>query len=78
MNSVVSYLSIFAVAGGLAFAVMSSAEAASPAGAVTLPNLSFPDTGVTPAHCRRYWHCERVCKRRWYGKKKCRDVCHRC
>jgi len=78
MKRVLSALTMLAAAGGLAVVLMSAAEASSAAGAATLPNLSLPDTDVTPAHCRRYYHCERVCKRRWYGKRKCRESCHRC
>jgi DNA topoisomerase IB len=78
MTRVLSYLSVFAVAGGLAIAMIGAVEASSPAGAATLPNMSRVETDVTPAHCRRYYHCERVCKRRWYGKRKCREDCHRC
>ena len=78
MTRVLSYLSVFAMAGGLALVMIGGAEASAVAGATTLPNISLPDTNVAPAHCRRYWHCERVCKRRWYGKKKCRTDCHSC
>ena len=78
MTKVLSYLGVFAVAGGLAIAMIGAVGASSGASAATLPNMSRVETDVTPAHCRRYYHCERVCKRRWYGKRKCREVCHRC
>jgi len=77
-KKVLSCLGALAVAGGLAFVMMGGAEASSAASAATLPNLSVPNSDVTPAHCRRYYHCHRECKRRWYGRKKCREYCHRC
>jgi hypothetical protein len=78
MKRVLPYLSMVAIAGGLAIVTMSSAGASSVSSVATLPNMSLPGAGVTPAHCRPYWHCERICKRRWYGKKKCRVYCHSC
>ena len=77
-KKVLSCLAALAVAGGLAFVMMGGAEASSAASAATLPNLSVPNSDVTPAHCRRNYHCHRECKRRWYGRKKCREYCHRC
>jgi hypothetical protein len=72
------YVGALAVVGGLAFAMLGPAQASSAVGAATLPNMSLPNSDLTPAHCRRYYHCHRECKRRWYGRKKCREVCHRC
>jgi hypothetical protein len=78
MKAVRSQLSLLAVAGGLGIAAFVGAGVSSGAGAATLPNISLPSTDVTPAHCRNFYHCHEVCKRRWYGRKKCREYCHRC
>jgi hypothetical protein len=78
MKAVRSLLSLLAVAGGLGIAASVGAAVSSGAEAATLPNLSIPSTDVTPAHCRSFYHCHEVCKRRWYGRKKCREYCHRC
>ena len=78
MKDIISCLGALVVAGIIAITVVGAAQASSATGAATLPNISIPDAGITPAHCRRYYHCHRECKRRWYGKRKCREYCHRC
>jgi hypothetical protein len=78
MKAVRSQLRLLAVAGGLGITAIVGAGVPSGAGAATLPNISLPSTDITPAHCRSFYHCHEVCKRRWYGRKKCREYCHRC
>jgi hypothetical protein len=77
MQRIFLYAGAMAIAAGLAFVMMGGAQASSAVGAATLPNMSVPND-LTPAHCRSYYHCHRECKRKWYGRKKCREVCHRC
>jgi len=78
MKRILSCLGALAVAGGLALVMMGGANASSAVSAATLPNLSVANGDVTLTHCRSYHHCHRECKRRWYGRKKCREYCHRC
>ena len=76
MKRGLSYVSGLVIAGGLAFAMTSMAQAAPAAGTAILPNMSLPND-VSPAHCRRYRHCHRRCYRSRYGYR-CRRSCHRC
>ena len=49
MKNILSCLGALVVAGIIAITVVGAAQAASATGAATLPNISIPDAGVTPA-----------------------------
>lgn len=74
MRSMIPIFAGVVMTAGLAFMVVSQAQAApmSPA-----PAIGSTAPSATPAHCRRYTHCHRRC---WWGRygRQCRRICHRC